>query len=80
MRNSFDRQVREAIEIQKNKSGPKEGGINLDEGNYVKSKFWIPMLREITKEEEKSKKNLKKKSVKERKQQRVEPNTTNLPS
>ena len=44
----FDRCVREALEIQKHDSGPNEGGINLDEGKYVKTKFWLPMLRHIT--------------------------------
>ena len=47
----FSREVREALEIQKNKSGPKEGGINKDEGKHVKTKFWIPMLNDIQKKE-----------------------------
>ncbi len=49
----FSREVREALEIQKNKSGPKEGGINKDDGKHVKTKFWIPMLNDIQKKETK---------------------------
>ena len=49
--NTFDRRVRESLEIQKHESGPKEGGINLDDGMYVKTKFWLPFLREIRKQE-----------------------------
>ena len=49
----FDRCVREALEIQRNGSGPKEGGVNLDDGKYVTTKFWLPLMRFIDKEEEK---------------------------
>ena len=35
----FSREVREALEIQKNKSGAKEGMINKDNGIPVETKF-----------------------------------------
>ena len=50
-RNKFDRLVREALEIQYHQSGPSEGNINQDDGRYVKTKFWIPMLRNLRKKE-----------------------------
>ena len=50
-RNKFDRLVREALEIQYHQSGPSEGNINQDDGRYVKTKFWIPMLRNLQKKE-----------------------------
>lgn len=49
--NKFNRSVREALEIQKNCSGPKHGGINLDEGQYLKTTFWIPYMHHLTKNE-----------------------------
>ena len=52
--NTFDRRVRESLEIQKHASGPKEGGINLDDGMYVKTKFWLPFMNYINKHEKKS--------------------------
>ena len=48
-RNKFNRLVREALEIQYHQSGPSEGYINQDDGKYVKTKFWIPMLRDLQK-------------------------------
>ena len=51
--NTFDRRIREALEIQKHGAGPKEGGINKDEGMYVKTKFWLPFLKELQKEDRK---------------------------
>ena len=48
---NFDRSVREALEIQRHRSAPKYGGINLDDGQYVKTTFWIPMMDWISKEE-----------------------------
>ena len=51
--NRFDRCVREAIEIQRHGSGPNDGGMNLDDGKYVKTKFWLPFLRYITEQESK---------------------------
>ena len=50
-RNTFERRVREALEIQKHGSGPKEGGINKDDGMYVKTKFWLPYMRYLNKHE-----------------------------
>ena len=41
------------MEIQKFKAGPKEGGINKDEGMYVTTKFWLPFLRHLHSSEEK---------------------------
>ena len=43
-RHRFDRKVREALEIQLHKSGPENGGMNKDWGDYVKTKFWLPYL------------------------------------
>ena len=43
----FEREVREALEIQKHQSGPKDGKINQDDGKHVKTLFWIPMLRHL---------------------------------
>ena len=43
--NRFDRKVREALEIQHEECGPSEGGINLDDGQYVTTKtFCIPFF------------------------------------
>ena len=47
----FERSVREALEIQRHRSAPKFGGINQDEGQYVKTSFWMPFMDNITKEE-----------------------------
>ena len=41
----FERKVREALEIQRLRCGPKNGGLNLDDGQYVTSQFWTPMLQ-----------------------------------
>ena len=49
--NNFDRSVREALEIQRHRSAPRYGGINLDEGQYLKTTFWMPFMDWITKEE-----------------------------
>ena len=49
----FDRCIREALEIQRKGSGPKEGGVNLDYGKYVTTKFWLPLMKYFDKEEEK---------------------------
>ena len=43
--NNFDRKIREAFEIQYHKCGPKDGGMNLDMGQYVKTQFWTPFFR-----------------------------------
>ena len=46
--NRFNREVREALEIQHHKSGPKNGGMNLDDGKYVKTTFWSPFMKYLT--------------------------------
>lgn len=47
---NFDRKVCEALEIQKNESGPKyTNGMNQDEGNYVNTTFWKPLMHYIEK-------------------------------
>lgn len=43
--NKFNRKVREALEIQYHKCGPENGGLNLDNGQYVKTKFWTPFFQ-----------------------------------
>ena len=48
-RNRFNRKVREALEIQYNKSGPDNGGMNLDDGDYLKTKFWMPFMSHLKK-------------------------------
>ncbi|XP_057316789.1 uncharacterized protein LOC130657810 [Hydractinia symbiolongicarpus] len=43
--NKFDRKVREALEIQFQDTSPRsEHGLNLDDGQYVTTKFWKPMF------------------------------------
>ena len=43
--NYFKRQVREALEIRRNKTGPDdENGINRDYGKYVKTRTWNSLL------------------------------------
>ena len=49
--NRFNRKVREAIEIQKHDCYFNDGGINQDRGQYVSTKFWMPMLYYLKKEE-----------------------------
>lgn len=41
----FEREVREALEIQRHKSGPAAGGMNVDDGRYVKTQFWKPFFK-----------------------------------
>ena len=43
--NKFDRKVRGALEIQYHECGPKKGGMNLDDGQYVNTKFWTPYFK-----------------------------------
>ena len=47
----FERSVRETLEIQRHRSAPKFDGMNRDEGQYVKTSFWMPFMDTITKEE-----------------------------
>jgi hypothetical protein len=41
----FERKVREALEIQRWQCGPANGGLNLDDGQYVTTAFWTPMFQ-----------------------------------
>ena len=43
--NTFDRKVRETLEIQKYDSHYTSGGMNTDKGQYVTTTFWIPFLK-----------------------------------
>ena len=43
----FEREVREALEIQKNECGPNQGGMNIDLGKWVRTKFWIPFYKSL---------------------------------
>ena len=45
----FDRKVWEAFEIQYHKCGPDNGGMNIDNGQYVKTLFWTPFLNHLRK-------------------------------
>ena len=45
----FERKVREALEIQYHECGPKKGGMNLDDGQYVTTKFWTPYFKYLRK-------------------------------
>ncbi|XP_065654604.1 uncharacterized protein LOC136081230 [Hydra vulgaris] len=38
----FDRKIRETLEIHYQQCAPQQNGINLDEGQYVSTKFWTP--------------------------------------
>ena len=42
--NTFNRKVGEALETQYHQCEPKYGGINLDTGKYVTTKFWMPFF------------------------------------
>ena len=47
--NRFNKKVRESLEIQLNKCGPSEGGMNLDNGQYVDTNFWTPFFDYVRK-------------------------------
>ena len=47
--NRFDRKVREALEIQYYKCGPTNGGMNIDNGHYLKTLFWTPFFTNLRK-------------------------------
>ena len=51
IKNKFNRKVREGIEIQKHDCFYKDGGMNQDKGQYVTTKFWIPLLKYLKKNE-----------------------------
>ena len=54
---NFERSVREALEIQRHRSAPRFDGMNQDDGQYVKSTFWMPFMDFITKEEKERNRN-----------------------
>lgn len=41
----YNRKVREALEIQYHESTFRNGGLNRDDGDYVTTSFWKPMLQ-----------------------------------
>ena len=46
----FDRKVREALEIQVQQNSPhSDHGLNEDDGQYVTTSFWKPMLAHMRK-------------------------------
>ena len=47
--NRFDRKIREALEIQMHDCHYLDGGMNTDKGQYVETKFWVPLLKYIKK-------------------------------
>ena len=47
--NKFDRKVQEALGIQYHECEPKKGGMNLDDGQYVNTKFWTPYFKYLRK-------------------------------
>ena len=47
----FNRKVREALEIQYNECRPNDGGMNLDDGQYVTTKFWTPFFKFLKKKQ-----------------------------
>ena len=50
---TFERKVRESLEIQKHDCHVSQGGMNPDRGQYMKTNFWYPMLKYLKKTEEK---------------------------
>ena len=48
--NRFDRKVRESLEIQMNNCHRRDGGMNLDDGQYVSTKFWVPLFTSMRKQ------------------------------
>ena len=65
----FTREVREALEIQKHRSGPKEGGVNKDDGKHVKTKFWLPMMLDLHKKEKEEPKIRERRRIRQRARQ-----------
>ena len=49
--NKFDRKVRESLEIQMHGCHSRDGGMNLDDGQYVNTKFWTPFFQYLRKNE-----------------------------
>ena len=52
--NKFLRKVRETLEIQKYDCHYINGGMNPDKGQYVTTKFWIPLMKYLKKSETKN--------------------------
>ena len=48
----FERSVRESLEIQKYRSSVRFGGMNVDDGGYLKTTFWVPFMDLIHKEQQ----------------------------
>ena len=48
---TFERKVRETLEIQKHDCHIKDGGMNPDKGQNVTTKFWFPLLKFLKKSE-----------------------------
>ena len=46
---TFERKVRESLEIQKYDCHIAQGGMNPDKGQYMKTNFWYPMLKHLKK-------------------------------
>ena len=49
----FEREVRETLEIQYHECGPDKGGMNIDYGKYVKTKFWTPLFASMRNQQHK---------------------------
>ena len=49
--NRFQRKVRETLEIQKHGCHYTNGGMNQDKGLYVKTNFWLPLMKYLKKSE-----------------------------
>ena len=47
----FERSVRESLKIKQHRSAPKFGGMNQDDGHYMKTSFWMLFMDTIMKEE-----------------------------
>ena len=50
----FEREVRETLEIQFHQCGPEKGGMNIDNGKHVKTKFWTPLFASMRNRQQKS--------------------------
>ena len=50
--NTFERKVRETLEIQKHDCHYTNGGMNPDKGQYVTTTFWIPLLKYLRNSEQ----------------------------
>ena len=48
----FERSVGESLEIQKHRSSARFGRMNVDDGGYLKTTFWVPFMDLIHKEQQ----------------------------